>query len=361
MNETPLSISNQFLPENTLASVIPYGSGHIHDTYRLRNADASQPDYLLQRINHRVFSRVPELMENIRRVTEHLHRKQPGSITLTLLPTRDNRNFYRDAAGNYWRMFVFIPGTHTLDVVQTPEQAYEGGKAFGQFLALLSDIPGQSLHETIPSFHSIAMRRGNFERAVAENPAGRLPEVSAEVDFVRSRVEKMAVIEQAGERGHLPKRIVHNDTKFNNVLLNADEKAVCVIDLDTVMPGYVHYDFGDAVRTIANPAAEDEADLSKITVDLQLFTGFTEGYLAETRTELTDNELRYLAFSPQLMAFIMGLRFLTDYLAGDQYYKIHFSGHNLQRARAQFQLVRQLEAHQPAMERIVRKASLGHY
>jgi Ser/Thr protein kinase RdoA (MazF antagonist) len=254
-------------------------------------------------------------------------------------------------------LYKFLEGTRSYDLVSTPQLAYEGGKAFGKFQALLTDLPANLLHDTIPDFHNVVNRLGLFRAAINADPADRVARVGAEIAFVEQRREAMQAIYRLAEAGKLPLRITHNDTKFNNVLLNQHDQAQCVIDLDTVMPGYVAYDFGDAVRTTINTAPEDEADLEKIKIDLSLFKGFAKGFLEETGATLTPEELNSLIQGVLLLPFIMGLRFLTDYIGGDTYYKIHFPEHNLQRARAQFQLVKKLEEQQDVLQDIIRQIS----
>ncbi|WP_461489833.1 phosphotransferase enzyme family protein [Pontibacter sp. HJ8] len=343
-------VLSQFDLKGGIEAVTPYGSGHIHDTYYVRNTDAACPDYLLQRINHHVFRNVPQLMENIQQVTTHLRNKlagmpaqDPDREVLTLIPTRRHTTYYQDADGNFWRVYLLLQGTRSYDLVENAQQAYQGGKAFGRFQALLADMDATQLHESIPDFHNVEYRLRQFEEAREKDPAGRVTEVQAEIEFVEQRVHAMATIVRLGREGKLPLRITHNDTKFNNVLLDSQDKAQCVIDLDTVMPGFVAYDYGDAIRTTAVTTPEDEKDLSKIDIDLDLFRGFTQGFLEETRGSLTEQEIESLSLGITLLPFIMGLRFLTDYIDGDHYYKIHFPEHNLQRAQAQFRLVEVLE------------------
>lgn len=357
-------ILSRFEIKGQPASAAPYGSGHIHDTYLVKNAEAGQPDYILQRINHLVFKNVPALMDNIRLVTSHLRQKlealpdaQPDKEVLTLVPTRDQNWYHQDENGNYWRLYYFLDNTRSYDLVSTPQQAYEGGKAFGKFQALLADLPVKQLHDTIPDFHNVVSRLRLFQAAKLADPVGRVAEVGPEIAFVEERREAMQTIFRLAAAGKLPLRITHNDTKFNNVLLNQQDQAQCVIDLDTVMPGYVAYDFGDAIRTIINAAPEDEADLEKIQLQESLFEGFAKGFLEETGATLTSDELDSLVQGVLLLPFIMGLRFLTDYIDGDHYYKIRFPEHNLQRCRAQFQLVRKLEARQESLQEIIRQLS----
>jgi len=354
------AIVGQFNIQGQAAAIEPHGSGHIHDTFRVINAEAGAPDYLLQRVNHHVFKNVPALMENIQVVTKHLREKlsalpqaNPEKEVLTLVPTQSGQWYYTDADGNYWRVYYFLDNTRTYDIVENAQQAYQGGKAFGKFQRLLADLPVNQLHETIPNFHNIESRLRLFREAMAKDPIGRVKAVQPEIQAIEERIATMRTVLNLGESGQIPPRITHNDTKFNNVLLDANNKAQCVIDLDTVMPGYVAYDFGDAIRTTVNTAAEDEKDLSKIKVDLTLFRGFTEGFLSETGAFLSRTELTSLAYGVLLLPYIMGLRFLTDYIDGDNYYKIHFPEHNLQRARAQLQLVKNLEVHFKEMMAII--------
>ncbi len=338
----------------------PFGSGHIHDTYRIETAESEKDDYILQRLNNNIFKNIPELQENIERVTVHL-RKKLGTIPgadinrecLRLIPSKEGKSWIVDRSGNYWRMFIFIPDHHSYDIVDTPGKAFEGGKAIGRFQAMLSDLPGKPLHETIPYFHDIEKRLETFKRVIEADPAGRVRNIGDEIEFVLQRAEEMKIILKLGKQGKIPLRVTHNDTKFNNILFDRNDKALCVIDLDTVMPGYVHYDFGDAIRTAANIAAEDEKDLSKVKMDITLFAAYAKGYLSETCNTLNDTEKDYLAFAPKLITYTMATRFLTDYIDGDHYFKIHHEHHNLQRARAQLKLVESMEEKYGEMKGII--------
>lgn len=363
---TPKQALTDVLPHfnvhGNIEKVEPFGSGHIHDTFYVKTQAATSPDYLLQRVNHHVFKDVPAVMENIHLVTTHLRHRlaaEPGARpereVLTLVPTHQQKSFLQDQQGNFWRLYLFLKNTRSYDIVRTKQQAYEGGRAYGKFQALLTDLQAELLHETIPDFHNIQSRLRLFEAALEQDTLARATSVAEEIAFIRERAAPMSLILQLGQEGKLPVRITHNDTKFNNVLLDADDKAQCVIDLDTVMPGFVAYDFGDAIRTSVNAAAEDEKDLSKISVNLELFKGFTKGYLQETSKFLTDSELDSLILGVTLLPFIMGLRFLTDYLDGDNYYKTEFEGHNLQRARAQFRLVQKLEEQQDVLQDLIQQ------
>jgi Ser/Thr protein kinase RdoA (MazF antagonist) len=352
-----------FNADGTFLKGEPFGSGHIHDTYRIETAERNKDDYIIQRLNNKIFKNIPQLQNNIERVTIHLREKLsriPGSNlkreSLHLIPSKeDGKSWIVDKTGNYWRMYIFISNHRSYNIVDTPDKAFEGGKAIGKFQAMLADLPGDPLFETIPFFHDIEKRLETFTTIVEVNPVYRVGEAEDEISFVMERAEEMKIILRIGRDGKIPVRITHNDTKFNNILLDENDKALCVIDLDTVMPGYIHYDFGDAIRTTANIAAEDEKELSKVKMDINLFEAYARGYLSETRDTLNDVEKEYLAFAPRLITYTIAVRFLTDYLDGDNYFKIHHEHHNLQRARAQLKLVESMEEQYGGMQMIVRK------
>jgi len=240
--------------------------------------------------------------------------------------------------------------------VDSPEKAFQGGRAFGRFQRFLDDLNAEALIETIPDFHNIESRLASFRETVEKNPVGRKKDVEKEIAFIEKRADEMKTILILGREGNIPLRITHNDTKFNNVLLDRNDRALCVIDLDTVMPGFVHYDFGDAIRTGASTAAEDEEDLSKVSIDPDLFRGFARGFLEQTGEILNRTEIDHLAFSARFMTCIIGLRFLSDHIDGDNYFKIHHSNHNLQRARAQFRLLETMEENREKMQKIIEEA-----
>lgn len=356
-------IFGKFSAKGTYLEGKPFGSGHIHDTYLIRTAGTGTDDYILQRLNNNVFRDIPKVQENIERVTGHLRKKLekiPGSDikreTLTPVPSINGKTWITDNKGNFWRVFIFIPRHKSYDIVDSPEKAFEAGRMTGRFQAMLSDMTGPLLHETIPFFHNTEKRIEMFYEKVKENPAGRVRLTKPECKIVGERAEKMKAIHKLGVAGKIPVRITHNDTKFNNVLFDEiTDRALCLIDLDTVMPGLVHYDFGDAIRTGANRAAEDEKELSKVEMDINLFRGYAAGYLSEIKHILNETEKEYLAFAPLVLTFEQAVRFLTDYLDGDKYYKIQHEHHNLQRTRAQFQLVHSMERQYEEMRRIVRK------
>ena len=335
----------------------PYGSGHINDTYCVvfqQNGGASR--YLLQRINHRIFKNPVTLMENIERVTTHLaarvadHPDRDRRV-LTLIPTRANDVLLKDADNNYWRAYRFIEKATTYNSVESPDQAYQAAKAFGEFQSMLADLPTPRLHDTIPDFHHTPKRYAALERAIAADVAGRASLAAPEIDFALARKPLSSVLLDAG----LPERVTHNDTKINNVMLDdATGEGTCVIDLDTVMPGFVAYDFGDMVRTATSPAAEDERDLSRVHMQFPLFEALARGYLSTAGSFLTTSEKQHLAAAGKVITFEIGIRFLTDYLSGDTYFKVHREGHNLDRCRTQFKLLESIEQQQEEMNRLIR-------
>jgi len=341
----------------------PYGSGHINDTYAARfEVEGSVRRYILQRINHNVFKNPVELMQNIQAVTAHLGKKivasggDPERETLTLMPTTDGETFYRTSAGDYWRAYIFIEGAQTYEVAEKLDHMYNAAWAFGNFAQLLGDFPADQLYETIPNFHHTAKRYQAFVEAVERDVENRASAVRAEIEFVEKRAEETSRLIDLLEQGKLPERVTHNDTKLNNVMIdNETGTGICVIDLDTVMPGLVLYDFGDLVRSGTNTALEDERDLAKVSVDLDRFDRIAHGFLDAARSFLTPTEVDYLAFAGKLITFENGMRFLTDHLCGDVYFKIHRENHNLDRCRTQFQMVADMEDKRDQMASIVDK------
>lgn len=353
----------QFQIDATYQSAEPYGSGHINDTYLVKTQEPDHFDYIFQRINHTIFKDVPALMENIARVCAHLRSKlqaipgaNPDRETLTVIPTKAGQSYFVDEENCYWRVYIFLDETNSYDQVPNPEVAFEGGRAFGRFQCLLADLPEPPLNETIVHFHDVDYRLDLFLDAMRKDPKGRAASVGTEIEFVHARFEEMRTLNKLGAKDDIPFRVTHNDTKFNNVLLDKNDKGMCVIDLDTVMPGFVHYDFGDAIRIAGNKAAEDETDHRQIGIDMGLFEGFTKGFLAEVGGTLNQVEIDHLVFATKFMPFIIGLRFLTDYLDGDHYFKIKHEQHNLDRARCQFNLVRSIEENSAQMQAIVEDA-----
>ena len=350
-----------FRAEGTFLSGESFGPGHIHDTYRITTAEKGCDDYILQRLNNKVFKDIPRLQENMERVTSHLRMKitaiEGSDIKrecLTLIPSRSSGySWHADDEGNFWRMFIFISDHRSYEQVDSLHKAREGGRAIGRFQAMLADLPGEPLHETIPDFHDIRKRLDTFHRVIEKDPAGRVSGTAEEISEILRREEEMKIILRLGDEGKIPLRITHNDTKFNNILFDSNDKALCLIDLDTVMPGYVHYDFGDAIRTASNRVAEDCADLSQVSMNIGIYEAYAQGYLAETAGTLNDTEKKYLPFAPKLLTYIMATRFFTDYLDGDTYYKIRYPGHNLQRNRNQIALLKSMEAQYDRMVEII--------
>lgn len=335
----------------------PYGNGHINDTYIAQG----DPKTILQRINSDVFKNPEQVMENILGVTEHLKKKiiqnggNPARETLSVIKTIDDKSYYKADDKNYFRMYGFIENAVSYDMVENPKQLYEAAKAFGRFQNMLADYPADKLYETIPDFHNTKKRYADFEQAVSDNKANRLAEVEKEIEFVRTRKSDAGVIVDAIADESVPVRVTHNDTKLNNVMLDdVTGEGICVIDLDTVMPGSLLYDYGDALRFGASSGAEDEVDLDKIWFDLELFEAFTKGFLSEVGSVLTPREIELLPFSAKLMTYECGMRFLGDYLNGDTYFKIHREKHNLDRARTQFKLVEDIERKMPELLKIVK-------
>lgn len=352
----------KFAIEGQVNKAEPFGNGHINDTFHIVNSAGDCPDYLLQRVNHEVFKDVPGMMNNIWQVTEHIKNKSLSSEdetesqeTLELIKTHDGKLYSKEPDGSYWRVFDFKKGLKSYDLVETPEQAYEGAKAFGLFFKLLSDFPAQKLTDTIPNFHNIILRLETLKDVIKKLPKGRTLEVQSEIKFVFDVAEQMCQIETLKNEGAIPLRVTHNDTKFNNVLLSADDKGICVIDLDTVMPGVVHYDFGDGIRTGTTTAEEDEADLNLVQFDIKKYEAFASGYLEMARDILSPIEVENLGISGALFAYIMGVRFLTDYISHDVYYKIGYPSQNINRARCQFELTRKILERLPELNQITQK------
>ncbi len=351
------NVFNQFVTQTRFDHAHPFGTGHINDTYLVKTKETHTPNYILQRMNHAIFSNVPALMNNVTLVTQHIQKKLLNNLEqqcLTVILSQHNQPYVQDHEGYYWACYLYIEGSKTLDLVVNEKQALEGGKTVGRFLNYLTDFPPHLLYETLPAFHDVASRLNQFQQALVSNKCDRMKHCQDEIAFVHAHLDEMQTILRLGKASQIPLRITHNDTKFNNILLDEEDNGLCMIDLDTVMPGYLHYDFSDAIRTIANTAAEDEKDLHKIDFNLDLFAAFCRGFIGEVKHTLTKTESESLALSIPLMPFLMGLRFLTDHLAGDVYYKIHFSEHNLQRARAQFQFIRCIQNKMPEITSILK-------
>lgn len=338
----------------------PCKIGHINETYIATFSQAgSRVRYILQKLNTDVFKDPDAVMSNMLRVTRHQREKLEQAGTqdvsrrvLTVVPARDGSGYWRSPQSTCWRSFVFVEGVQTHESASSPAQAFEAGRAFGEFQRLLSDLPGARLAETIPHFHNSRRRFDALMGVVKADPCGRVAEALAEIEFARRREKLVDVILRAMAKKQIPERVTHNDTKFNNVMLDAATgKAMCVVDLDTVMPGCALYDFGDMVRTTTSPTLEDELDLSKVQMRMPVFKQLCRGYLEAAGSMLNRHERSLIAFSGKLLTFTIGLRFLTDFLAGDTYFRVHRPHHNLDRTRVQFRLVESIEKQEEAMQK----------
>ena len=358
------NIAMHFCLEGEIEEIIPYGNGHINDTFRIacRLADGSTKRYILQKMNRSVFKNPEELMENVMNITSFLQRKvleaggDPERETLEVIPTKEGKNYLEDEGGECWRIYLYIEDVTSFDAVEKPEDFYNSAVAFGNFQRLLADYPAATLHETIPNFHNTVSRLAVFKTAVEEDVYDRAKDVQEEIRFVLERSADCSLICDALDKGEIPLRVTHNDTKLNNILIdNKTGKGICVVDLDTVMPGSALYDYGDAIRFGASTGAEDERNLDLISCDLHLYEIYTKGYLEGCQGSLTDEEIRLMPVGAKLMTLECGMRFLTDHLQNDVYFKIHRENHNLDRARTQFKLVADMEKKWDKMQAIVKE------
>lgn len=353
-NEQLMAILKQFAIDEDMVSAVPFGNGHINDTLKVTNSKG-EIKYILQRINHHIFTNVDMLQNNIFTVTSHIREKlvargeqDVDRKVLTFIPAKDGKLYHFDG-DSYWRVCLFIPRSKSFEEV-TPQLSYEAGKAFGDFQTMLSDLPADALGETIPNFHNMEFRLKQFRDAVEANAAGRLEEVKDLVGEIEKRAKDMCIQEELYREGKLKKRTNHCDTKVNNIMFDEEGKVLCVIDLDTVMPGFVLSDIGDFIRTGANTGAEDDENLDKVEVNLEIFEAYTRGYMETAKAFLTPQEIKLLPYGGRLLTYMQTVRFLTDYINGDTYYKIHSPKHNLVRTKAQFKLLLSLEAHAPEMD-----------
>lgn len=346
--------------QGTLSNDGSYGNGHINDTYLLDFKDGDViHKYILQRINTNIFKQPEEVMENIDAVTSYLREQiieRGGDVdreTLNIIKTVDGNLGYIDSEGNYWRAYLFIENSMSIELIENPEHFYKSGLAFGEFQAALADFPADKLHATIPNFHNTVDRFRIFKEAIESNKSGRKDNALEDIQFVLDREAFTSVIWDYNAEGKLPLKVTHNDTKINNVLFDQDTKeTLCVIDLDTVMPGFSLDDFGDSIRSGATTGAEDEPDLTKVNFSLELYKRFAEGFLEGSNNTLTELEIELLPEGAKMMTFECGMRFLTDYLDGDVYFKTERDEHNLDRARTQFKLVSDMEEQWDAMKQV---------
>ncbi|MBQ4145483.1 MAG: aminoglycoside phosphotransferase family protein [Clostridia bacterium] len=352
-------LCSKFKIEGKFISSTPFGSGHINDTY-LINTSATR--YILQRVNGTVFAKPEEVMDNIIKVTDHLFNKiylAGGDVTretITFLPSVDNKKYYITEQGELFRLYSFINNAKSYQKVESPEIFCKVGKAFGKFQNMLADFPASELKETIVDFHNTRARYETFKSVLKADKVNRRQTVEDEIKFILEREDKAGIIVDAMSDGSVPLRVTHNDTKLNNVLVDDETgEGICVIDLDTVMPGSMLFDYGDSIRFGASTADEDEKDLDKVSMDLELFEQFTKGYIEELKESITPKELELLAFSAMLLTLECGLRFLTDYLDGDNYFRVQYPEQNLDRARTQLKLVSNMEEKMDIMNDIVMK------
>lgn len=359
MSNNITEVVNAFAFEGELMDFVPYGSGHINDTFRL---DFPEHKYILQRINTDIFTKPYELMENVELVTSYLKEEiikaggNPARETLNVIFTKDGKNIFKDSKGDYWRAYDYVGDTISYDLVEDPKDFYQSGVGFGTFQYQLRDFPIEKLNYTIENFHHTPSRFKTFVNAVEKDGVGRLAGVKDEVEAILAQEDFTSTLWDLHEAGKLPLKVTHNDTKLNNVLIdNATGKAMCVVDLDTVMPGFSADDFGDSIRFGASTALEDEKDLSKVSFDLDLFDVYTKGFLEGARGSLTDLEIEMFPVGAKMLTLETAIRFLTDYLEGDTYFKTAYDDHNLVRARTQLKLVAEMDEKWDAMNDIVKK------
>ena len=352
-----LSIVSHFQLTGTVQEIKPLGAGLINDTYKVTTLEADAPDYVLQRINHAIFQNVEMLQSNIAAVTSHIRKKltEAGESdidrkVLSFLSTEEGKTYWFDG-GNYWRVMTFIPNARTYETVN-PEYSYYAGAAFGNFQAMLADIPDR-LGETIPNFHNMEFRLKQLHDAVAADVAGRVGEVRYFLDEIERRADEMCKAERLHRENKLPKRVCHCDTKVNNMMFDENGNVLCVIDLDTVMPSFVFSDFGDFLRSGANTGLEDDKDLSNVNFNMEIFKAFTKGYLESAKSFLLPVEIENLPYAAALFPYMQCVRFLADYINGDTYYKIQYPEHNLVRTKAQFKLLQSVEEHTLEMQEFI--------
>lgn len=350
-----IAIAENFMFEGGVMEIKPLGEGFINDTY-IVTTKSGNSDYILQRKNHNVFKDVPQMMDNIARVTAHLRAKvvaqggDPKREVITLIPTREGALYHYDGE-NYWAAMLLIEGAVTHAVADTPHLAYMGGRGIGCFQAMLADFD-EPLAEVIKGFHNIRWRFEQWDKALKEDKAGRKAALTTEIEWIESRREKMLNFWAMVEDGRLPRRVTHNDTKLSNILFDEAGEVLCVIDLDTVMFSTSLNDFGDAIRSYTNTGAEDDKNLDNVAMDMELFRSYAEGYLAERSATLTATEREWLAFSALYITYEQVLRFLMDYIDGDTYYKIAYPEHNLVRTHAQYKLLQSMEEQYPQMREV---------
>lgn len=353
-----MDIERYFAFEGPVKEISPFGDGLINDTF-LVETEEGFPNYILQKKNKNIFCNVPAMMDNIQKVTDHLKKKivagggDPLREALTIIPAVDNKLYYKDEDGEYWAACLLIDKTITYQAADSPELAFQGGKGIGKFQSMLSDMK-EPLVNILPGFHDMRYRFRQWDEVLSKDPVGRKGTVKKEIEWVEDRRSKVMEVWEKVETGQIPTRVTHNDTKINNILFSEEGEVLCVIDLDTVLSSTILNDFGDAIRYYTNAGKEDEKDLSKVYMRMDIFKGFTEGYLSETKSFLSPSEMKYLAFSAMYITIEQVLRFLMDYIDGDNYYKIQYDDHNLVRTRAQIKLCESMEEKYDEMDEIVK-------
>ena len=353
MNAQLMNIASQFELEGVIKEISPLGEGFINDTYVIKT-EGDDPNYILQRKNHKIFPDVPGMMDNIKAVTDHIKSKvaDPLRETLTVIPARDRKLYVQDGE-NFWAVCLFINDTITYSRADSTELAYQGGLGAGRFQALLADFD-KPLNETIKGFHNIRWRFQQWDETIAADPVGRVEELQEEISWIESRRKEMMDFWALVKDGTIPSHVSHNDTKLSNILFNSsDGSMLCMIDLDTVMRSTSLNDFGDAIRSYTNTGAEDDKNLDNVSMNLDMFKAYAEGYLHEQKDTISKSELEWLAFSARYITFEQVLRFLMDYIDGDKYYKTAYPEHNLVRTHAQYKLLQSMEAQYDAMCKVI--------
>lgn len=354
-------IAECFQLEGTVKKIAPLGEGFINDTYIIETESDDSPNYLMQRKNKKIFTDVPAMMDNIERITLHVKEKvkakggDPMREALTVTKTKEGALYHKDEEGEFWAICLFIAGSVTYEAADTPELAYAGGKGIGMFQRMTSDFTGK-LTDILPGFHNIRFRFKQWDEVLGKDPVGRKKELAKEIAWIEERREEMLEFWKLVEEGTIPTRVTHNDTKINNILFDEKGDVLCVIDLDTVLSSTALNDFGDAIRSYTNTGLEDDTDLDKVSMEMDIFRAYAQGYLSETKAFLTPIELDYLAFSAKYITYEQVLRFLMDYIDGDNYYKVKSPEHNLVRTHAQYKLLQSIESQFDEMKQVVKAA-----
>lgn len=352
-------IASHFQLDGKVKEVYALGEGFINDTFIIKT-EGDTPDYILQRKNKRIFSPIPAMMENIQKVCSHIKAKvekvggDPMREAMTIIRANDGKLYHLDEEDEYWAVSLFIDDTIAYEAAETPELAYAGGKGIGKFQTLVSDLK-EPLTDILPGFHNIRIRYEQWDAVLKKDPVGRKAEVAREIEWIESRRKEMMDFWKLVENGEIPTRVSHNDTKINNILFDKRGEVLCVIDLDTVLNSTVLNDFGDAIRYYTNTGKEDDTNLENVSMSMEIFTAFAKGYLEEAASFLTDKEIEYLAFSARYITFEQVLRFLMDYIDGDNYYKTKSADHNLIRTRAQYKLLTSIEGQYQEMKKVIRE------